>query len=225
MVDAGAATSGLSGAIDPLAVFIAVATCILALAAFALKPNRATADARTGDHALSGLFKRRNFEDNIRETVNRAVQPINGEAVLRGRIDHADSWQSVLGEDTKNVALDHIAKVMRAGVRRNDPMSRIEGDGFVILVPGIDEQTATGIADRLRNALTRHKVDGVPSDFRMTASFGVAARRVGESNAMLRKRADDALDCAGEDHVVAASDIEEILMLPAPGPSPRTATV
>ena len=54
---------------------------------------------------------------------------------------------------------------------------------------------------------------------RLTASFGVAQRREGETNTSLYARAHAVLNTAqngGEDTVLSASDWEEMQLLPAP---------
>jgi hypothetical protein len=56
-----------------------------------------------------------------------------------------------------------------------------------------------------------------------SAVIDLAARRWGESDAFLARRPRHARDAAvarAMDHVVPASEIEEILLLPAPTPSP-----
>ena len=131
-------------------------------------------------------------------------------AVLYGRIDQLAG----LREEMRG----QVADVMRAGLRRGDHFEGIAGDGFTIVIPGADERSATRIADRLRRSLDRlrHAHPG------LTASFGVAAGDAGEGSDTIAMRARQALQAAiarGEDHVIAASEIEEVIYLPAPAPS------
>ena len=124
--------------------------------------------------------------------------------------------------DARDQVLGHIATVMKAGIRRDDRFSQIEGEGFTIVMPGADERAAKSLADRLRRALTQMKLPQSGAQMPFTASFGVAAGRSGDCGETLVARARAALDAAqkvGSDHVVAASEIEEVMFLPAPARS------
>ncbi len=130
------------------------------------------------------------------------------QAVLHGRINRPGS--AVSGEQLQG----SVAAVMRAGLRRGDRLTHIDGDGFTIILPGADERAGARIAERLRETLAQA---GVAKG--LGARFGVAAGRYDECGDLLNRRARRALDAAlaqGRDYVVAASEIEEVLFLPAP---------
>jgi diguanylate cyclase (GGDEF)-like protein len=144
---------------------------------------------------------------------------IAAQAVLRGRIDQIASLRTGWDAKTREQVLGQIAGVMKAGIRRDDSFARIEGDGFTIIMPGADESAAMGVADRLRRALAQLRMPQFGADNPFTASFGVAAGRSDDSRDNLVARARAALEAAqrgGSDHVVAASEIEEVVFLPAP---------
>jgi hypothetical protein len=126
------------------------------------------------------------------------------EAVLHGRMTTGTAGSA---------AHEHVAAVLRAGLRRGDRVSHIAGEGFTIILPGADEDTGSRIAERLRGSLEQLKLD---------ARFGVAAGRSGAGSDLLARRARRALDAApnrGMEHIVAASDVEEVLFLPPPAAS------
>lgn len=214
--------SGLQ-AIGPV-VFMLVAAVFAGV--FALRSLRAlapSAAAAPESDPLSALFQPGTFENQIRETASlfpdRSRMGPHAGAILRSRIDHAGYIQQIWGHETREEAIRRVASVMRKGLRQGDNVSHLKGDGFVIHIPGVNETEATGIANRLRRSLARATIDAMGRDYRVTASFGVAGRKAGETNAALHQRADNALNTAqysGEDHIVAASDIEEVIMLPAP---------
>jgi len=141
-------------------------------------------------------------------------------AVLHGRIDQLAALRSVWNADTRDQVYEHVAAVMRAGLRRGDRIAINAGhsdeDDFTILIPGADERAAVRIADRLRRSLAQLRLPQLGNEAPLTASFGVAADRFGESSDGLDRRARRALDAADADHVVPASEIEEIILLPPP---------
>ena len=149
----------------------------------------------------------------------RFTSRVAGQAVLRGRLDQIASLRTGWDDQTREQVLGQIAAVMQAGVRRDDSFSRIEGDGFTIVMPGADERAAVGVADRLRHALAQIRLPQFSGENPFTASFGVAAGRADDTRDNLVARARAALEAAqkaGSDHVVAASEIEEVIFLPAP---------
>lgn len=175
---------------------------------------------------LNDLLKPNNLGPAIDLALHRNARRHAAHAVLQGRIDQfadrRDGWCS----DTQEQVREHIAAVMRVGLRRDDRVTmgagQMHGDGFTILIPGANERAAVHVADRLRRKLGSLHLPQFGDGVRITASFGVAADRFGEDRAGLGLRARRALDVAmtrGMDHVVPASEIEEIMLLPAPTPS------
>lgn len=168
---------------------------------------------------LAGLFA----PATLGPAVNGANRRFNGtgtaQAVLHGRIDQLAMLRTGRDAATREQILSQIAGVMKAGIRRDDSFARIEGDGFTIIMPGADERAAVGVAERLRRALAEFHLTQFGADNRFTASFGVAAGRTDDNRDNLVARARAALEAAqrgGSDHVVAASEIEDVIFLPAP---------
>jgi diguanylate cyclase (GGDEF)-like protein len=172
---------------------------------------------------LGELLKADAQANTIDLAVHRDSLRAGSRAVLQGRIDQlgavADAWNS----NARNEVREHVAAVMRAGLRRDDRVTLVAGDGFTISMPGLDERAAVRVADRLRRKLARLHLPHLASEAKLTATFGVAAERFGDGDDGIARRARRALDAAvakGIDHVVPASEIEEIMLLPAPTPSP-----
>lgn len=168
---------------------------------------------------LAGLFA----PATLRPAVDGANRRFHGastaQAVLHGRIDQLAMLRTARDAATREQILSQIAGVMKAGIRRDDSFARIEGDGFTIIMPGADERAAVGVAERLRRALAQFHLTQFGADNRFTASFGVASGRADDNRDNLVARARAALEAAqrgGSDHVVAASEIEEVIFLPAP---------
>lgn len=180
-------------------------------------------------HALSErlgeLLKAEAHSNTVDLAVLRDAQRAGSRAVLQGRIDLLGAMTGASNSGARNEVHQHVAAVMRAGLRRDDRVALENGDGFIISMPGLDERAAVRVANRLRRKLARLHLPQIGGEARLTASFGVAAGRVGHGTEGIARRARSALDAAiakGIDHVVPASEIEEIMLLPAPAPSPQT---
>lgn len=183
-----------------------------------LDPRRAPAA-----DPLDELMKRENLSKAIDLAARRNAAREGAQAMLHGRIDQLAQLSEVWNPATRSEVREHVAAVMRAGLRRDD---RIElgsdgrgGESFTIIIPGADERAAARIADRLRRSLAQLRLPQLGSEARLTASFGIAAERFGDGAEGLDTRARRALDAAlarGADQVVPASEIEEVMLLPAP---------
>lgn len=153
---------------------------------------------------------------------HRDARRLASHALLHGRIDQIGALRAAYTEKVEAEVREQIAGVMRAGLRRGDSMTITEGDRFTITVAGADERAALRIADRLRRKIAQLRLPQIGLEMRLTASFGVAADRSAPDNHALARRARQALEAAmarGQDHVVPASEIEEIRLLPAPAPT------
>ena len=153
---------------------------------------------------LSNLMQPATLDPVIDLAARRNAMREASHAVLHGRIDRlgrAATHDGVTGS---------VASVMRAGLRRGDRVTHIDGEGFTIILPGVDERAGARIADRLHHALYQAGAK---------TRFGVAAGRSDDGGDLLNRRARRALDATltqGRDHIVSASEIEEVFYLPAP---------
>ena len=209
----------------PLEAAIAASLAALALGILAERSrfHRKLDDAV---NPLAGLFAPGVLESAAEEANRRLAGRMASQAVLRGRIDQIAMLRTGWDSAARDQVLGHIASVMKAGIRREDRFELIEGEGFTIVMPGADEQAAMGVAERLRRALAHMTLPQSGMHNHVTASFGVAAGRSGDCGETLVARARAALEAAqkaGSDHVVAASEIEEIKFLPAPHSSSAAA--
>ena len=178
---------------------------------------RAAADALTAGQPLQGdaawvhkVWRDALGRDPDAGTLTAAL------ADVRFQLGQADRFRA--GVERSGAWREHIAAVMRTGLRRDDRVT-LAGEGFTIIVPGADERTAVNIAERLRRRIAQMRFPHLGGEARLSASFGVAADRKGDSADRIAARARHALQAAlarGPDHVVPASEIEEVILLPAP---------
>jgi len=208
-----------------LATLLCAATLAAGVWAGQVRTNRRLDPRRAPvDDPVRELLKQENLSKAIDLAARRNAAREGAQAMLHGRIDQLAQVSELWNPATRSEVREHIAAVMRAGLRRDDRMTlgpdARGGDGFTIIIPGADERTAVRIADRLRRTLAQLRLPQLGSEARLTASFGIAAERFGDGADGLDVRARRALDAAlakGADHVVPASEIEEVMLLPAPG--------
>lgn len=148
--------------------------------------------------------------------MHRHARRAGSHAVLRARIDRHAGMHASWDAETR----EKVAAVMRAGLRCGDQIAS-DRDGYTIVIQGADEPAGVQTANRLRRALAQLRLPHMTRDARLTVSFGVAANRmnvpIGAADSLAR-RALHAARLRGADHVVPASELEEVLYLPAPTP-------
>ena len=84
---------------------------------------------------------------------------------------------------------------MRAIIRGGDLLCRLGGEEFVIVMPGVNVQAATRIAERARLAVQQEQfvIDATGRAIPVTVSIGLAERGVDCDANSLYRRADRAL--------------------------------
>jgi len=173
--------------------------CMLMLASF-----RAAEGLRRSamTDPLTGALNRRGFEDALQADIAR--EGATACAAISLDIDRFKVINDTHGHAAGDDVLARLADAVRAQLRAGDLFERAGGDEFVILLHGVDQGVALGIAERVRAAVKAQAMHGqaLPGD--VTLSIGVHAEP-GLSVENLVRRADAALyraKRAGRDQVV-----------------------
>ena len=123
---------------------------------------------------LTGLLNRRAIEEALAEQVQRSRR--NGEAfaLMMLDVDHFKAINDHHGHAVGDLALKHVAALLRHGVRDVDHLSRFGGEEFVVLLPAATPAAALALAERLRES-----VEGSPPTVQqhvlpLTVSIGLA---------------------------------------------------
>lgn len=112
-----------------------------------------------------------------------------------------------LGHAVGDAVLEATAGRMQAALRESDCIGRFGGEEFLVILPDTDLGGGVSLAERIRDTLAGARVDEMPADWQVTATFGVAEIRAGERLEDALARADNALyegKRAGRDRVVTA---------------------
>ena len=136
---------------------------------------------------LTGLQNRRAFMKQAERRLE-SIAPDERVSAIFLDIDSFKSLNDRFGHAVGDHALYEVAHVLMEGTSADDSVSRIGGEEFAVLLrDGL--AGALAVAERLRGAIAAiERPDG-----HLTASFGVAEHRSGESIMVLLDRADEAL--------------------------------
>ena len=124
-------------------------------------------DTQAGSDALTGLLNHRAFRERLVQEVARAQR--HGRPLTAGIVD-VDAFQDLtdqLGVRQADGVLAEIAQALREGVRDEDVVARLAGDGFGVIFVESDPQEAFAATDRARTlvarASSRHRVQATVS--------------------------------------------------------------
>ena len=153
---------------------------------------------------LTGLLDRRGFMSEAGRRMQLADRRDGSLALLYIDLDRFKQINDGFGHATGDAVLHAFARVALAGVRDDDVVARIGGEEFVILLDDTPVEGAKRVAERIRTEFRGVAVDGLPDDFAVTLSVGIAASVHGQSLDAFMARADAALyeaKAAGRDCV------------------------
>jgi diguanylate cyclase (GGDEF)-like protein len=159
--------------------------------------------------ALTGLQNRGSFELSIRALLPRAQMERRSLSLVVADIDHFKQVNDIWGHQAGDHAISSFGELIRNMVRGCDAAGRIGGEEFCIAIWNCENEPAHRLAERIRKAFARLEHQGLNDDIRLTASFGVATARSGETYEQLFSRADAALyraKSSGRNRVENAED-------------------
>jgi diguanylate cyclase (GGDEF)-like protein len=116
---------------------------------------------------MTGLANRRAMDEELR-SLERAGRTYS---VLSLDIDHFKRVNDNFGHDKGDLALKQVAQTLQTYSRTGDLACRAGGDEFLLILPETDVESASAIAERIRQAIA---TSDIPTVGRITASIGVA---------------------------------------------------
>jgi diguanylate cyclase (GGDEF)-like protein/PAS domain S-box-containing protein len=113
---------------------------------------------------LTGLANRRHFEEELRKRLKGGSEG----AVVIIDLDHLKFINDSMGHSAGDQVLREIAAALAKEVRESDVVARLAGDEFVVLLEGVDVETARG---RTNEILKRIRSSSL--GMQVTASAGI----------------------------------------------------
>ena len=148
---------------------------------------------------LTGMLNRRAFFARFAAELRRSQRYGRSLAVIMFDLDAFKDLNDRWGHPFGDFVLSETARVIADNVRESDIVARYGGEEIVLLLPETTTAQATAVAEKLREAIERHRYQlpsGEPDAVaQITASAGVASVPLSESLAIddLISRADRAL--------------------------------
>lgn len=143
--------------------------------------------------ALTGLFNRREGTDRLASEYERFKRTGAPFSVVLVDIDHFKNINDTLGHDTGDIVIQGVAERLVSGSRKVDSVIRWGGEEFLLILPGAGAREALGMAQRIREVLTRTPIEAHGRPLEITCSFGVAEAQADDAIQKLLQRADERL--------------------------------
>ena len=155
--------------------------------------------------ALTGFNNRRQLEERIKQEVSSAKRQKRNLCAIMTDVDFFKSANDTYGHAVGDLVLKTIAMVIKMQLRDYDIAGRYGGEEFSIILPYTKLPEAQMVAERLRKAVEKTKIDisKVNSDVTeknigVTISLGVAEYSPDDDENTLLQKADKALYKAKE---------------------------
>lgn len=163
--------------------------------------------------ALTGLINRRAFVDWASRELRRSHRYDDPLSLLLLDVDHFKRINDHHGHASGDVVLATVARLLAGSVRNCDVVARWGGEEFVLALPSTPLAGAVEVAERARRQVEAAIMHSrTHAAIPVTASFGVAQLRKGESMDQLIDRADRAMyeaKSSGRNRVRCAGELEE----------------
>ncbi|MCB8880659.1 diguanylate cyclase [Acidisoma cellulosilytica] len=143
---------------------------------------------------LTGALNRRSFMDKGAQAVTQARNAGEPLSVVMIDADHFkrinDTYQHAGGD----AVLQALVATLKREVRGGDPVGRLGGEEFAILLPRTGLASAQQMAERVRAAIAAMRVESAGAAIPVTVSIGLAVLAQGDAGMdALLARADQAL--------------------------------
>jgi two-component system, cell cycle response regulator len=146
---------------------------------------------------LTGWHNRRYLHARLKEELSRAQRQGSGLACLLIDLDKFKQINDQHGHLAGDMALREAAQRVDAHIRGSDAAARFGGDEFVVLAPGIANEQAVALAERIRAAVCERALEVSASvHIHLTVSIGVAGITVPREPIDLKEAAERLLSDA-----------------------------
>lgn len=126
------------------------------------------------DHdALTGLYNRRRFQDELEHAVDYALRFEQEGALMFIDLDQFKYINDTLGHQSGDEYLHGIARRLGGHLRKVDTLGRLGGDEFGVILPNTDRAQAEAVAASLLRLLASPDLGPEQLDTPVSASIGI----------------------------------------------------
>ena len=124
--------------------------------------------------ALTGLYNFRHFKTVLQAEMDRSKRSGIPTTLVMVDLDYFKKINDTYGHEVGNLALKHVAGIIKNEVRTTDCVCRYGGEEFAMIFPETHLNLAVKVADRIRETIASSPVRHDKSEFSVTASMGAS---------------------------------------------------
>ncbi len=126
---------------------------------------------------LTGIFNRRKFDIDLKDTLNEAIRYVKSLSLLMIDIDYFKNYNDFHGHQMGDMVLKKMGGVFIENKRSTDRVYRYGGEEFSVICSETNKENARIFAERLREVVERGKFEGeekIKPQSNLTISIGVS---------------------------------------------------
>jgi len=139
------------------------------------------------------LLNRRGFEVKAAMLLEQCAKGKLPVALVIADLDRFKTLNDRYGHAAGDRVIVEFSGLLKTAAGARGVAGRLGGEEFAVVLPLADPAAARLLAEAVRALFAAEPIQGLPTDVRVTASFGVAARCGEEGLGSLMRRADEAL--------------------------------
>lgn len=124
---------------------------------------------------LTGLYNRGFWEENLKKEFKRMQRSAGCSCLLMLDVDHFKRINDKFGHSGGDVALRHIADVLKKTLRESDVIGRFGGEEFAVTLVDTDIEGGKIFAERVRKIMSESTILFDDNEIKLTISLGLAA--------------------------------------------------
>ncbi len=170
---------------------------------------------------LTKICNRKSFDENLHKALTDASSGDAPLCLMLLDIDHFKRFNDTWGHQTGDQVLRLVAMTLKSNIKGQDTAARYGGEEFAAILPATDLEGAMIVADNVRKAVQAKELLKRSTNEklgRITASFGVAMYRRGDSASSLIERADRCLYAAkhaGRNRAISETELKDDVIVAA----------
>ena len=126
---------------------------------------------------LTGIFNRRKFDIDLKDTLNEAIRYVKSLSLLMIDIDYFKNYNDFHGHQMGDMVLKKMGGVFIENKRSTDRVYRYGGEEFSVICSETNKENARIFAERLREVVEHGKFEGeekIKPQSNLTISIGVS---------------------------------------------------
>ncbi len=140
--------------------------------------------------ALTGLYNRRYFNDNLKAELKRCDRYGTSLSLILFDVDHFKKYNDTFGHTKGDKILSQIGTIIKQCLRQTDSGCRYGGEEFAVILPQSNIDSATLVAERIRKSV---KTDTADLNNGVTISAGISQYQIKQNLTEFISASDTAL--------------------------------